>query len=178
MSFYYQKKHGHCGDMKKEVKCEIELKEDCKKDKRKGKMAVDFEYFVNDPNVFTGTTPVALPATETTIAALSFDDVQKKSKVLLQALVHLIGTDAAETVIIRIRKFENGTQILPASGELIYETPAITLADGVATQVAALHVDNDFAYCEDKISYLLTVTPSAATATLAVPLTFTGTEFN
>ncbi|MGD6991843.1 hypothetical protein [Sutcliffiella horikoshii] len=186
MSFYYQKKHRYedAADIckkhykKEEVQCEIRLKEKCRGDKNKGKMAVDFEYFVADPNVFTGNAPVALPAAETTIAAISFNDVQRRSEILLQALVHIVAAAAGDTVILRIRKFENGTQMLPASGELIYETPPIVLELG-ANQVAALHVDNDFFECEERVTYLLTATPGEDDVlTLARPITFTGTEFN
>ncbi|MEA3322029.1 MAG: hypothetical protein U9Q88_18715 [Bacillota bacterium] len=195
MSFYYQKKHGHCDDMKKEIKCELELKEKCKNDKSMGKMVVDFEYDRNgrgpEPNLFLAGSPEALPLTvgqETQVASISFKDVQKRSKIELKGIFHILTTTAPTSgvlnfAVIRIRKVVSPVLNLAAAEE-IYRTGPSQLSPNAntVTILPVLDVDDDFKKCEENVTYILTVTIPTGGGTgaysLVNPITFTGTEYN
>lgn len=147
----------------------------------------DFKYYVGNPNIYnTGSTSLTI-GQETVAAAVTINNLQEKSKVLLQGLLHFTTNNAINAnVIVRIRKFTGPIVSLPL-GELIYETAPITLANvAFATfhdQVSLLHVDENVRKCEDQVTYVVTVQvnftqASGAFINLNRPITLTATEIN
>ncbi|GAB1804717.1 hypothetical protein [Priestia megaterium] len=168
-----QKWEDHDSKCKEDDKCEWEDYH-CHDDHKKVK---DFKFDVDHPNIYNANNVTPLPVNmEIPVAAITFNKLKEDSEVLLQGLLTLQNaTNTNATVIIRIRK-KIGPAVGP-TGEVIYQTPILTVLAQNNITIPVLHVDDRFKHDECDVSYVLTVTAFTQPLVLSSPRTFTGTEF-